>query len=120
MRIRLQIPVGIEVLAASLAPAWMTDLSNAPTETNIQFWTTLLVGVALLGVACGISVFRWLLLVLLGTGVVVAAWSFVTASTVEVKSVLITIAQAVGLGLFFTPSASAWFRHPSAGGDSSG
>ena len=68
-----QIPVGIAVLAASLVPAWMIDLSNAPTETNIRFWTRLLVGVALLDVARGISIFRWLLLVLLGTGVVVAA-----------------------------------------------
>lgn len=115
-----QIPVGIAVLAASLVPAWMIDLSNAPTETNIRFWTTLVVGVALLGVARGINVFRWLLLVLLGTGVVVAAWSFVSASTVEVESLLITIAQAVGLGMFFTPVANAWFGRPPAGADNPG
>lgn len=115
-----QIPVGIAVLAASLVPAWTIDLSNAPVETNIRFWTTLVVGVALLGVARSLGLFRWLLLLLLGTGVAVAAWSFVTASTVEIQSVLITVAQAVGLGLFFTPAANAWFKRPSAGADISG
>jgi hypothetical protein len=107
-----QIPVGITVLAASLVPVWMLNLDDAPDESKIRFWTTLVVAVALWGTARKIALFRWLLLALLGTGIAVSVWPFASASTMEVRSTLISLAQALGMGLFFTPGANAWFRKP--------
>lgn len=109
-----QIVLGAVILAASLVPVWQIDLQHAPTETQIRFWTTALVAISLFATLRGISFFRWLLLVLLGTGIIVSAWAFVTAVTIEVESALITLAQIVGLGLFFTPDANAWFRNRKA------
>lgn len=107
-----QIPAGITVLAASLVPVWMLDLDNALTEANVRFWTTLVVALALWGIARKIGLFRWLLLALLGTGVAVSVWSFVSGSSVDAGSTSISLAQALGMGLFFTPGANAWFRKP--------
>ena len=114
MRAPWQVLVGIVILSASLLPVWLIDLSNAPGETQLRLWTTLVMAAALLGVARRMTVFRWILLVLLGTGVVVSVWSFVAASTVEVQSTLITLAQVVGVGLLFTPGANVWFRKSGA------
>ena len=109
-RVPWQIATGIAVLAASLVPIWMLDLEDALTESNARFWTTLIMAIALWGVARKIALFRWLLLALLGTGVIISIWSFVSGSTIEWESTLVSLAQAFGLALFFTPRANAWFR----------
>jgi len=114
MRAPWQVPVGIVILAASLTPIWLLDLSNAPIESQTRFWTTVVVAVTLWGIAKKAALFRWLLLVLLGTGIVVSVWSFATASTIEVQSALISVVQALGLGLLFTPAANAWMKKPAA------
>lgn len=104
-----QVVLGIVMLAASLVPSWLIDLSQAPTEYQIRFWTTAIVAVALWGIARRITFFRWFLLLLLGTGVVASVWSFIRADTIEVESVLITLVQVVALALLFTPGANRWF-----------
>jgi hypothetical protein len=114
MRTPWQVSLGILILAVSLLPIWLLDLTNAPIESRTRFWTTLVVAVALWGIARKIRVFRWLLLLLLGTGIVVSVWSFVAASTIEVQSALISLVQVVGLGLLFTPDANAWMGRPTA------
>ena len=112
--------LGMVILAASLVPIWLLDLQQAPTETQIRFWTTVITVVALWGIWLRLTLFRWALLVLLGTGIVVSVWSFVTARTIEIESALITVAQTVGLALLFSPHASAWLRARTAGQGTAG
>lgn len=112
MRVPWEILAGIAILALSLVPAWTIDLQNAPMETELRFWTTALVGGLLIAVLKKVVLARWVLLVLLGTGVVVSIWSFVVASTIEMTSVVITLAQMISLSMFFRPAANDWFRTP--------
>lgn len=110
MKVPWHVPTGIAVLASSMLPAWMIDLTDAPTETSIRFWTTLIVGAALFATWRGVAAFRWVLALLLLVGVAGIVAGIVQAGLLDMQSVLITLAQAFGLGLLFAPTANAWFR----------